>query len=135
MISSKQEQLIQKLLLKGQTEADIIDFLRKKDLLDPKRVHRVRTKIYEMKAAQAYTPPRTSVFSRFMYVFWRLSISLLGGFIAFGMIAYSASNGDYSVGRLLVGGSFCAVVMYCMCKYGGGGDGGGGDFGVGGGGD
>ena len=83
MISSKQEQLIQKLLLKGQTEADIIDYLKKRKLLDLKRIRQVQRKIYELKTAQAHVPPKPGFIRRLVYLFCGIVLLILGAGVGF----------------------------------------------------
>jgi len=118
MISSKEEQIIQKLLLKGQTEAEIIQFLTDKNALDPKRAHRVRTKVYEMRAAQAFLPTRPGKIRRLMYLLWGLFITLLGGFFVVISVGGLAS-GDYYLrsGRFFLAGGFLLVAgIHCLWK-------------------
>ena len=56
MSAKSEDAIILKLILKGQDEADIIRYLEKHDMVDHISIYRVRSKIREMKAAQAFLP-------------------------------------------------------------------------------
>ena len=80
MLAKTEDQIILKLILKGQSESDIIDYLRKRDMVDRISVYRIQSKIREMKAAQAFLPHTPSFFERFSSVFFGIIITLLGIF-------------------------------------------------------
>jgi len=64
MSVKKEEEIILKLLLKGQSEADIIEHLRKRDMVDQVTIYTLKNKIREMKAAQAFLPHTPSFLQR-----------------------------------------------------------------------
>lgn len=58
MSKRSEEAIILKLLLKGQSEADITEYLEKKGLLNGRNRVLIESKVREMKAAQAFLPSR-----------------------------------------------------------------------------
>ena len=56
MSAKSEEQIILKLILKGQTEQEIISYLKEHGLIDAFSIYNVQSKIREMKAAQAFLP-------------------------------------------------------------------------------
>ena len=56
MSAKSEEEIIMKLVLKGESESDIMDYLRKNDMLDQTSIYRVQKKIREVRAAEAFQP-------------------------------------------------------------------------------
>ncbi|NWK57710.1 hypothetical protein HW115_18980 [Verrucomicrobiaceae bacterium N1E253] len=58
MSAKSEDEVILKLLLKGQSEQDILAYLKKHGMVDDISIYRVRDKVLEMKAAQAFLPSK-----------------------------------------------------------------------------
>ena len=56
MSARTEEEIIMKLVLKGESESDIMDYLREHDILDQTSIYRVQKKSKEVRAAEAFQP-------------------------------------------------------------------------------
>ena len=104
MSVKKEEEIILKLLLKGQSEADIIEHLRKRDMVDQVTIYTLKNKIREMKAAQAFLPHTPSFLQRLSCVIFGLIITLLGFFFLFTGSAIYGGKGLIACGIVVAGG-------------------------------
>lgn len=92
MSAKSEDQIILKLLLKGQSETEIIAHLQAHGMIDEVSKYRVQDKVREMRAAQAFLPrhpprKRIRLFAVLLiilggsvtYFFWVNSLSIGGG--------------------------------------------------------
>lgn len=117
MSAKSEEQIILKLLLKGQNESDILDHLKKHNLIDDISIYRVQTKIREMKAAQAFLPYTPSFFDRFSRAIGGLFLIIVGGVFTAWSLGIISILGHYVHWRYgFVGGTIlvCAGIAFFL---------------------
>lgn len=104
MPSPSEDDIILKLLLRGQEEADIIAYLEHEGMLDEESIHRVQTKIYEMKAAQSFLPSKPPKAKIRIY---GISLMLLGAFIVY----YFRDAGSFGTNRYKPSGYAVLIIV------------------------
>lgn len=80
MSAQSEEDIILKLILKGQDESEILDHLKKHDMIDDLSVYRVQSKIREMRAARNFLPRRPP---RIRIRFFGLVLIFLGAAVTY----------------------------------------------------
>lgn len=82
MSNQSEDDLIAKLVLKGETEADIIEYLRQNQALDEISILRVQRKIKEVRAGLAFRPTHAPTKRIRLYgmVLTAIAIAIIGAF-------------------------------------------------------
>ena len=109
MSVKSEDQIILKLILKGQSKSDIIDHLQKRGMVDKISIYRIESKIREMKAAQAFLPYTPNFFDRFSRAILGVFIVLFGMFFLLVGIRGGWRTGMLGGGIVVAGGVSCIL--------------------------